>query len=154
MKRVFYDKIFANHCMYKIWKVRLAEFDCVGWEWREVVLTRTYSRVRSWVTSLFLLNTSSQAHPSIQFTIENENCQSFMFIYVTFHRRADGSIKTAIYRKKTWTGHYLRFHGNVHFKQKRNVSISLVNQTGIICSTNTILSGLDSTCNILIQNSY
>ena len=52
----------------------------------------------------WLLNFFNRAHPSIQFTVEFEDSNSFSFLNVLLSRRADGSLKCSVYRKPTWTG--------------------------------------------------
>ena len=101
-----------------------------------------------------LLNSFNCAHPSIQFTVECENSNSFNFLDVLLSRRADGSLKRSVYRKPTWTGQYTHFRSFVPLRQKRNLIHTLSHRARVICSTDTLEDELLHITNVLRENGY
>ena len=71
------------------------------------------------VSSFFHLLNS--LHPSLHFTVEHEQNNSLAFLDVKVLRSPDGSLKTSVYRKPTWSGLYLHFLSHAPMRYKRNL---------------------------------
>ena len=73
-------------------------------------------------------------HPSIKFTIEQENDQlSLSFLDIALTRNPDGSLNHSVYRKPTHTDRYLNYTSFHHPQIKSSVCKTLVNRAYNVC---------------------
>ncbi|BHF84001.1 hypothetical protein SprV_0902715100 [Sparganum proliferum] len=72
--------------------------------------------------------------PDIQFTMETENNNQIAFLDVLVHRKANGSLKTTVYRKATNTRQILSYHSNHPLCHKRSCVRSLYKRVDTHCS--------------------
>ena len=72
------------------------------------------------------LNHLNDLHPSIKFTMEQEEGNSMPFLDVKVHRRADGTLGHSVYRKPTHTDRYLHSSSFHHPRVKSSVNQTLL----------------------------
>ena len=68
--------------------------------------------------------------------IEDNDCLSFLDVLIS--RTDDGKIETSVYRKKTFSGLYMKNDSFVPLSFKNSLVYSLLNRTFKICSSNEI----------------
>ena len=78
-------------------------------------------------------NVLNNAHEAINFTKEKENNDELAFLDVQVKRK-ENIILTSVYRKKTFTGCYLKFQSNCSLKRKINLIRTLCHRAHRICS--------------------
>ncbi len=94
-------------------------------------------------------------HPSIKFTIEQENDQlSLSFLDIALTRNPDGSLKHSVYRKPTHTDRYLNYRSFHHPQIKSSVSKTLVNRAYNVCDKESINKELAHLNVVLQQNGF
>jgi hypothetical protein len=101
-----------------------------------------------------LLNAFNSLHPSISYTYERETNDSLNFLDVLCFRRPDGSVRTSVYRKSTWTGLYTNFCSFVPRTYKINLVKSLFSRAHKICSHDSLETELDLIRKVLLDNGY
>ena len=101
-----------------------------------------------------LFNHFNSCHPNIKVTKELEVNRSLPFLDVLVTACQDGTVKTAIFRKKTWTGLYLNYHSHVPKQYKIGLIKTLIFRARKICSPDTLSEELNTIKCTLIQNSY
>ena len=71
-------------------------------------------------------------HKNIKFTLEHEQSDCISFLDVLVSRNEEGTIETSLYRKKTFSGLYMKFDSFVpqHFKKNLRWFGMLKNLTG------------------------
>ncbi|CAH8613781.1 unnamed protein product [Schistosoma rodhaini] len=100
-----------------------------------------------------ILNIFNNIHPSITFTLEEEQNGSISFLDVQLTRRIDGTLKRGLHRKST-VGQYTHFYSAVPMKYKRNLIKILTHRARMICSDDIILDELANIRNLLSKNGY
>nr|VZI16888.1 unnamed protein product [Spirometra erinaceieuropaei] len=101
-----------------------------------------------------LVQKFNTAHPSLKFTTEAEADNEIAFLDVLLRRQEDGSIQRRVFRKKTWTGHYVNFHNFVPLNIKWNLVQGLAAKVRRICSPEAIEEELQQLRNTLRENGY
>ena len=92
-------------------------------------------------------------HLSIMYTIEDERNDFLNFLDVKCSRRSDGSFKTSVYRKSTYTGFYSTFYSFTHTRlYKVNLVKTLISRACKICTTDTLHLELCFIRNVLIDD--
>ena len=100
----------------------------------------------------FLLNLNS-LHASLTFTTEEETNSSLPFLDVLVQR--DGaSLVTSVYRKKTFTGEYMKWNSFSPVKRKINLIHTLTWRALSICSPCNVNNELSTIKSILVKNGY
>ena len=79
------------------------------------------------------LNVLNGIHVNLKFTFEVETNSALSFLDVLVHK-ADGEIRTSIYRKPTWSGLYIHFLSFVPECYKRNLVYNLFDRARRLCS--------------------
>ena len=92
-------------------------------------------------------------HPSLQFTREFENKDELPFLDVLV-KSVNNDFVTSIYRKATFTGHYVKWNSFCDKKRKFNIIRTLVHRALHICSPMTLEQELKKITKILIRNGY
>ena len=72
------------------------------------------------------LNEINSLHPSLKFTIEEENQNSIAFLDMRIIRERDGSLHSTWFTKKTDTGLMMNYHSLAPIKYKKSVVSGLV----------------------------
>ena len=85
-----------------------------------------------------LMDAVNGVHPAISYSYEVETNNTLNFLDVTCVRRPDGSVKTSVYRKPTWTGLYSNFQSFVPRRYKLNLVKSLVSRAVKICCVDSL----------------
>ncbi|BHF71206.1 hypothetical protein SprV_0401426100 [Sparganum proliferum] len=101
-----------------------------------------------------LVQKFSSAQPSLKFTAEAETDNEIAFLDVLLHRQDDRSMQRRVFRKKTWTGHYVNFHSFVPINIKRNLVQGLAAKVRRICSPEAIEEELQHLRNTLRESGY
>ncbi|BHF79543.1 hypothetical protein SprV_0702266400 [Sparganum proliferum] len=101
-----------------------------------------------------LVQKFNRAHPSLKLTAESEADNEIAFLDVLLHRQEDGSIKRRVFRKKTWTGQFIKFHSFVPLNIKRNLVQGLAARVRRIYSPEAIEAELQQLQNTLRENEY
>ena len=92
-------------------------------------------------------------HPSLQFTTEPESENRLPFLDVMIERTPT-QFKTTVYRKPTFTGHYVRWSSFCAKRRKLNLITCLVHRAINICSQDQLSTELDEIRSILATNGY
>ena len=92
-------------------------------------------------------------HPSLKFTVENEQEGKLPFLDVLVQRSCS-SFTTTIYRKPTFTGLYLGWNSFCPRERKVNLIKTLVHRALMICSNSVLDEELSKITNILLDNGY
>ena len=95
----------------------------------------------------------NQLHPAIQFTMETECDLKLPFLDVHVDRTS-GKFVTAVYRKKTFTGQYMKWHSFAPSKRKLNLIHTLVLRAKSICSPSVLDGELKTIKKIVLSNGY
>ena len=94
-------------------------------------------------------------HPSIKFTIEQENDQlSLSFLDIALTRNPDGSLNHSVYRKPTHTDRYLNYRSFHHPQIKSSVCKTLVNRAYNVCDKESVNKELAHLNVVLQQNGF
>ena len=93
-------------------------------------------------------------HPSITYTAEVESNDVLNFLDVKCSRRSDGSVKTSVCRKPTFTGLYSSFYSFTPRSYKVNLVKTLTSRAYKICTPDTLESELCFIRNVLTDNGY
>ena len=93
----------------------------------------TFSIFEGRSKALEFLNSLNEIHPSLNFTMENEQDNRLPFMDVLVIREETG-LSTTIYRKPTFTGLYTRWDSYCSTDQKISLIRSLTNRAMKICS--------------------
>nr|CAH8868440.1 unnamed protein product [Trichobilharzia regenti] len=101
-----------------------------------------------------LLKTFNAEHSSIRFTLERESNNSIPFLDVLHTRRHNCTIQRSIYRKPTWTGHFINFQNFVPLIRKRNLERTLCSRIRKICSEDMVEKALNLLRETLLENGY
>lgn len=101
-----------------------------------------------------LLDTLNSMHPSIKYTVEVECNRSIPFLDVKCVRLSDGSVRTSIFRKNTWTSLKTNFHSFVPRSYKINVIRNLVVRAKRLCSPECLEEELIFIKKALLRNGY
>ena len=105
--------------------------------------------------SELFLEYMNNLHKNIKFTVEFEenNCLPFLDVLVT--RTPDGNIETSVYRKKTFSGLYIKYDSYVPISFKHNLVHGLLNRAFKISSSFEIFKQeVGVIKNILLSNGY
>ena len=97
------------------------------------------------------LSKLNSIHPALQFTHEKECNLTFPFLDVLVGK-TESEFFTAVYRKPTFTGQYLRW--NSFSPQKRKLKLILTHRALKICSSDKLQPELDKITSILLANGY
>ena len=81
------------------------------------------------------LDEINNLHPSLQFTMENENNGSLPFLDMLIKRSEEGNLSSTWYSKKTDTGLLMNFHALAPNRYKRSVVAGMVHRIFRSCST-------------------
>ena len=92
-------------------------------------------------------------HRSLQFTVEYEVNGTLPFLDVMIERTPSKFI-TSVYRKPTFTGHYIRWSSFVVKRRKLNLIRCLVHRAVKLCSEERLESELNKIRAILASNGY
>ena len=92
-------------------------------------------------------------HPALQFTVEKETDAALPFLDVLVERSGQ-TFLTSVYRKPTFTGHYIRWDSFCPKRRKLNLISSLVNRALRLCSPEKLSRELDDIHLILSKNGY
>ena len=114
----------ANIFMSKLEERALSTFADPPTTWFRFV-DDVFSIVRKRDAGTFLDHLNTQ-HPSIRFTMEEEEEQKLPYLDLNVNRCQGGSLRTSIYRKRTHTSSYLKFESNHPPSAKRSVISSLI----------------------------
>ena len=106
------------------------------------------SKTERWKKNLSKLNSF---HPALQFTHEKECNLTLPFLDVLVGK-TESEFFTAVYRKPTFTGQYLRW--NSFSPQKRKLNLILTHCALKICSPHKLQPELDKITSILLANGY
>ena len=112
----------ANLFMSKLEEDALKSFDGAPTVWHRYV-DDVFSIVKRRLVEKLLAHMNTR-HPSITFTIEEEENGKLPFLDAHIHR-VDGSLRMSVYRKPTHTGRYLAFTSHHPESAKRSVVQSL-----------------------------
>ena len=97
-----------------------------------------------------LMNHVNSIRPSIQFTMEKEQDNKLSFLDVLITPTEHGFC-TSVYRKPTFTGHYLNFHSHHPYNVKKGIVCCLQHRAKAISSDEKEMDSLKET---LHQNNY
>ena len=92
-------------------------------------------------------------HPSLRFTFETECNRTLPFLDVLVEKN-DHEFVTAIYRKPTFTGQYIRWNSFCPMKRKTYLISTLVHRALVICSKSNLQNELSNIRLILTNNGY
>ena len=95
----------------------------------------------------------NRLHQSLQFTMETEQEGKLPFLDVLVER-ADKTFVTSVYRKKTFTGQYMKWNSFAPTKRKINLIQTLVLRAKTICSPSRLDNELKTIRRILLDNGY
>ena len=92
-------------------------------------------------------------HPSLRFTFEKEKekCLPFLDVYV---ERTDIGLETSVYRKSTFTGHYLHWESFSSLKRQISLISSLVYRALMICTKRRLNREIERIKKIVLDNGY
>ena len=93
-------------------------------------------------------------HPSIKFTMEQEQGNSISFLDVKISRRTDGTLGHSVYRKPTHTDRYLHNSSFHHPRVKSSVNRALVQRAYNICDQQHLQDELHHVSTALQLNGY
>ena len=97
------------------------------------------------------LSKLNSLHPALQFTHEKECNLTLPFLDVLVGK-TESEFFTAVYRKPTFTGQYLRW--NSFSPQKRKLNLILTHRALKICSPDKLQLELDKIMSILLAHGY
>ena len=92
-------------------------------------------------------------HKSLAFTSEEESKNKLAFLDVLVER-SENSFITTVYRKKTFTGQYMKWSSFAPRQRKINLIHTLVRRAVSICSQRRLQEELDKIKTILLDNGY
>ena len=95
----------------------------------------------------------NRLHPALKFTIEEEQNNSLSFLDVLVEKEGSEFL-TSVYRKPTFSGHYIRWNSFSPKDRKIGLIKTLVHRALMICSKNKLGSELDTIKRIFIENGY
>ena len=92
-------------------------------------------------------------HPSLKFTFakKKEKCLPCLDVYV---KRTDVGFETSVYRKLTFTDHYLRCESFSPLKRKISLISALVHRALIICTKRRLNEEIELIKKILLDNGH
>ena len=97
----------------------------------------------------------NSCHSNIKFTIELEQNNAIPFLDILVTRNQNNTFMTFIYRKKTFTGFYMKWDSFTPRKYKINLIRSLTYRYYRLCSSGSLLqSALNDLRKLLLQNGY
>ena len=99
------------------------------------------------------LDSLNSLHLFLRFTFEKESNLALPFLDVLVEKSPSNFI-TSMYRKPTFTGHYLRWNSFSPRKRKTNLILTLTHRAFAICSPEMLPSELDKIKFILLTNGY
>ena len=91
-------------------------------------------------------------HQSLQFTCEKEVDQRISFLDVCVHK--ESKFVTSVYRKKTFTGQYVKWQSFCPRKRKTKLVATLVHRAMKVCSTSKLNDEIDYIKRMLCDNGY
>ncbi|MGL4482148.1 MAG: hypothetical protein ACRCTW_06440, partial [Lactococcus garvieae] len=91
---------------------------------------------------------------NLSVTCEHEKDDCLPFLDILISRRTDGSVRTSIYRKPTWSGQYLHFGSFSPIQHKISVVKTLFNRALRICSPECVDAEHIIIKNALLANGY
>ena len=95
----------------------------------------------------------NRLHPALKFTIEKEQNNSLSFLDVLVEKEGSEFL-TSVYRKPTFSDHYIRWNSFSPKDRKIDLIKALVHRALMICSKNKLGSELDTINRIIIENGY
>ena len=98
----------------------------------------------------FFTKIINRLHPALRFTIEKEQNNSLSLLGVLVEKEGSEFL-TSVYRKPTFTGHYIRWNSFSSKERKIGLIKTLVHKAIVICSKNKLVSELDTIKRILIE---
>jgi hypothetical protein len=101
-----------------------------------------------------LLDAFNKAHENIKFTLEEEKAGRLPFLDVLCMREENGTVRTRIYRKTTWTGLYMSFFSFCPRKYKAALIKTLAHRARRICSPEWLETEINLVRECLISNGY
>ena len=116
-------------------------------------MDNTFVSFKSCCEALVFFDILNQLHPSLSFTIEEENNGQLPFLDVLV-KRCDSSFLTSVYRKPTFTGLYLDWYSFAPKSRKLNLMRCLSYSALNICSDCKIENELKAIKDIFIENRY
>ena len=94
-------------------------------------------------------------HPALKFTFEIEDNNSLPFLYVLVTKDlANRKYSTSVYRKRTFTGSYMRFESFCHKERKYSLIKTLTHRAMMICSPENLDSELKQLKKLFADNGY
>ena len=123
----------ANMVMEEIEERALSTFRSPPRFWKHYV-DDTCTVLRRDVVSEFHKHLNS-IHPSIQFTMEEEEDRSLPFLDVLLERKSDGTVHTSVFRKPTNTDKYLDFRSHHPLSHKVSVIRTLYSRAVKLSTT-------------------
>ena len=94
-------------------------------------------------------------HPSLKFTMESEENNKLPFLDVLVTKDYDrDQYLTAVYRKPTFTGNYIRYESFCHRSRKVSLIKTLTHRALMICSIETLPSELNFLRKMFAENGY
>jgi hypothetical protein len=94
-------------------------------------------------------------HQNIKFTVELEENDCLPFLDVLVAKTSDGKISTSVYRKKTFSGLYMKHDSFVPASFKRSLIYGLLNRAFRICSSHELFQHeITVIKNILLSNGF
>ena len=149
-----WDQFFANifMCHFEEKWIENSK-DCPPISFRYVDDTFTMFQNKE-AAEKFLLYINKR-HTNIKFTMELEENNQIPFLDILVKRNQDHTFSTSIFRKKTFTGLYTKWHSFTPRKYKINLIRTLTFRCFRICSSSSLLqSGLSEIKKLLLQNGY
>ena len=99
-------------------------------------------------------NDINAVHPNLKFSVELEQNKQLAFLDVLLTRH-NNEIETAVYRKKTNTGLYMKWSSLCPIKYKRNLINCLLERSYRICSSYLIMHReFQNITNMMLNNEY
>ena len=95
----------------------------------------------------------NKTHLSITFTSEKENNNELAFFDVLI-KRLKNIFLTSVYRKKNFTGNYLKFHSLYSMKKETNLISTFCHRAHKICSKELFADEINQIKLILNKNGY
>ena len=102
---------------------------------------------------LMFFHKLNDLHPSLSFTMEEENCNKLPFLDVLVER-GESAFVTSVYRKPTFTGHYLSWDAFAPRSKKLNLIKCLSFRALNICSDCKIEEELKVIKELFLMNGY
>ena len=95
----------------------------------------------------------NKLHDALRFTTEPESEGKLPFLDVLVER-VNGKLVTSVYRKKTYTGHYMKWNSFAPTQRKLNLIHTLVLRALSICSPSRVEDELATIKSIMLKNGY